>query len=496
MAKKRKNPENKKPESGALYSHEAEQALISYLTKMPDGDEVLRKAGVTRPRLKVMMYDDEIYQAIEKRQDKLESAAWRVEPMDRPESKIIMEHLREWWSEILLGAQNARWYGYSVLEAIYTKPEEPSLHIDGDTITPFIGFKWIGEKPMQWYEPKNDGRLLLLANYNATRQDQEVDQRFKHFLTRCKSTYENPLGEALLSRLYWVWFFRTSGFKFWAKFVEKFGMPMLVGKTAGKTTDMRDALLRAHASSVIALSGTDEVKIEGGNSASGNSSATFETFDKNLERRIQKVILGQTLTSGTDGSGSRALGDVHLEVQNSKYKADVRMIMPTLQAIINALCDINGWERHRVIIGEEKSLEEPKADRDVKLKNAGANLTPQYFQREYGLQDGDIAESNQLLLNTQFSAIPNRAFNFKAQANKLSAEQQEVEELTDGQKDLQLLSNEQIKQLVAESDSPEGLAFNLMQLIPSVSESQFKANLDQALYAADVLGYATAQGGK
>ncbi len=41
---------------------------------------------------------------------------------------------------------------------------------------------------------------------------------------------------------------------------------------------------------------------------------------------------------------------------------------------------------------------------------------------------------------------------------------------------------------------PEGLAFNLMQLIPSVSESQFKANLDQALYAADVLGYATAQG--
>ena len=262
MAKKSKKSENSKPESGALYSHEAEQALISYLTKMPDGDEVLRKAGVTRPRLKVMMYDDEIYQAIEKRQDKLESASWRVEPMDRPESKIIMEHLREWWSEILLGAQNARWYGYSVLEAIYTKPEEPSLHIEGDTITPFIGFKWIGEKPMQWYEPKNDGRLMLLANYNTTRQDQEVDQRFKHFLTRCKSTYENPLGEALLSRLYWVWFFKTSGFKFWAKFVEKFGLPMLVGKTAGKTTDMRDALLRAHASSVIALSGTDSVEIQ------------------------------------------------------------------------------------------------------------------------------------------------------------------------------------------------------------------------------------------
>lgn len=493
MAKKSKKSENSKPESDALYSHEAEQALISYLTKMPDGDEVLRKAGVTRPRLKVMMYDDEIYQAIEKRQDKLESASWRVEPMDRPESKIIMEHLREWWSEILLGAQNARWYGYSVLEAIYTKPEEPSLHIDGNTITPFIGFKWIGEKPMQWYEPKNDGRLMLLANYNTTRQDQEVDQRFKHFLTRCKSTYENPLGEALLSRLYWVWFFKTSGFKFWAKFVEKFGLPMLVGKTAGKTTDMRDALLRAHASSVIALSGTDSVEIQTANT-NGNASQTFEMFDKNLERRIQKVILGQTLTSGTDGSGSRALGDVHLEVQNSKYKADVRMIMPTIQAIINALCDINGWERHRVIIGEEKSLEEPKADRDVKLKNAGAVLTPQYFKREYGLEDGDVIE--QLPVNTQFSALPPQAFNFKATANKLSPEQQEVEELTDGQDELQLLKPDQVKELIFKSDSPESLAYHLMQLIPGATQTQFTANLDQALYAADVLGYVAASGGK
>lgn len=494
MAKKSKKSENSKPESGALYSHEAEQALISYLTKMPDGDEVLRKAGVTRPRLKVMMYDDEIYQAIEKRQDKLESAPWRIEPIDRPESKIIMEHLREWWSEILLGTQNARWYGYSVLEAIYTKPEEPSLHIDGDTITPFIGFKWIGEKPMQWYEPKNDGRLMLLANYNTTRQDQEVDQRFKHFLTRCKSTYENPLGEALLSRLYWVWFFKTSGFKFWAKFVEKFGLPMLVGKTAGKTTDMRDALLRAHASSVIALSGTDSVEIQTANT-NGNASQTFEVFDKNLERRIQKVILGQTLTSGTDGAGSRALGDVHLEVQNSKYKADVRMIMPTIQAIINALCDINGWERHRVIIGEEKSLEETKADRDVKLKNAGAVLTPQYFKREYGLEDGDVIEQNQIGFN-QFTALPRQAFNFKASVNKLSPEQQEVEELTDGQDELTLLSDAEIRQLASTSETPEVLAFNLMQLIPDATKTEFTAKLDQALYAADILGYMAASGGK
>lgn len=495
MAKKKRNPEIQKPVSGNLSVHEAEQALLNYLTKMPDVDEVLRKAGITRHRLKVMMYDDEVYQAIEKRQDKLESAPWRLEPAEGIETEILYAHLREWWSEIILGAQNARWYGYSVLEAIYSKLENPRVHILGDTVTPFIGFEWIGEKPMQWYEPKSNGSLLLLKNYNHTHQDQEVDQRFKHFLTRCKSTFENPYGEALLSRLYWVWFFKTNGFKFWSKFVEKYGMPLLVGKSStGHNQDMRDALLKAHATSVLAISSMDSVELHSA-SAVGNGSQAYETFDKNLERRIQKVVLGQTLTSGTDGSGSRALGDVHLEVQNAKYRADIRMITPTVQAIINALCDLNGWKRRQIILGEEKSLEPEKAERDVKLKNAGAVLTPQYFKREYGLEDGDVIEQPQTGFN-QFTALPRQAFNFKASANKLSPEQQEVEELTDGQNDLTLLSMSEIQQLLSESDSPESLVFNLAQLIPKATKTEFTAKLDQALYAADMIGYVAASKGE
>jgi len=486
MAKKSKKSENAKPESGGLYLHEAELALINYLTKMPDGDEVLRKAGITRHRLKVMMYDDEIYQCVEKRQDKIESAPWRLEPADSTTAQILNDHLREWWSEIVIGAQNARWFGYSVLEAVYN---QNALHINGDIITPFIGLQWIGEKPMQWYEPKNDGRLILLQNHSKSRRDEECDQHFKHFLTRCKPTYENPYGEALLSRLYWVWFFKNNGFKMWAKFVEQFGMPMLVGKSAvGKNDDMRDALLRAHASRVLAVSATDTVEVTAAGSSSGNASGTYDTFDKNLERRIQKVILGGTLTSGTDGSGSRALGDVHMEVQNSKYKADIRMIMPTIQAILNALCDLNGWERHRIIIGEEKSLEEPKADRDVKLKNAGANLTPQYFQREYGLQDGDIAEVQQLPANTQFSAFPKRAFSFKADMQGLDANQQEVDEKI-SEIDKKLFSESELMKVVETSSDVNDLQTKLYGLMSGESVEKFTETMARALYLFDVIGY-------
>lgn len=498
MAKKEKSKKENNPQQevgGYLYSQQAETAFMNFLTRMPDLDEVLRKAGVPRHRLSVLMYDDEIYQCVEKRQDKLESAPFRLEPAEGLPAQILQSELKKWWSELVLGTQDARWFGYSVLEAVYTKPESPSLFIEGPNITTFIGWQWVGKKPMQWFEPKNDGRLILLQNYNDQRRDIECNQQFKHFLTQCKPSFENPYGEALFSRLYWLWFFKGGTTKFWAKFVERFGNPLLVGKSK-MIPAMLKTLLNAHASSVASINNDESIEVLSAASNGNGGSAAFESFDKKIERSIQKLILGQTLTSGTDGSGSRALGEVHLEVQNNKIDADIRMITSTIQAMLDALCALNGWERHLIIIGDEKSLNAPKADRDVKLKNAGAELSNQYFQREYGLEEGDLKDPQAVQQFNQFSALPRQVFSFKASANKLSAAQQEVEELTDGQGDLQLLTNEQIQQLAAESETPEDLIFNLSKLIPGATKSQFTANLDQALYAADVLGYAMAKDGQ
>ena len=99
-------------------------------------------------------------------------------------------------------------------------------------------------------------------------------------------------------------------------------------------------------------------------------------------------------------------------------------------------------------------------------------------------------------MSNKFTYTPKQAFSFKASANKLSNAQQEVEELTDGQDDLTLLNDAEIRQLIGASDGPEALAFNLMQLIPKATKTEFTAKLDQALYAADILGYMAASGGE
>ena len=486
MAKSKKDKASKKALSrGNLYTQEAVTQFLVNFGKQPDTDEVLRKAGITRHKLRVLLDDDEIAQTVETRVDALLATPLRIEPSDTKEAEMLNLVLKEWFHEIASGAINALFFGYSVQEAVYElKPEG------------YVGLQWIGEKPMQWFEPKNDGRLIYRQDgHNVER---EVDQVFKFFLTRRKASFEQPYGKALLATLYWLFFFKQNGFKFWAKFLERFGTPILLGKCKDtETDDMSRALLNAHAQSVLSIDIEDDVQILSAPGTNGSAGAAFEAFNDQLIRQIQKVVLGQTLTSGTDGTGSRALGQVHENVRMDKLKSDIRLVTPTLQAVVDALCTLNQWGEYEVMLGEKpKPLNKEQAERDAHLKNAGANLTPQYFQREYGLQDGDITEVQQFPANTQFTALPKAAFNFKASTNKLSAAQLEVEELTDGQSDLQLLKSEQVKQLVAESDSPEALAFNLMQLIPGASQSQFTANLDQALYAADVLGYATSSKGE
>ena len=53
MAKKEKSKKANTPQQevgGYLYSQQAETAFMNFLTRMPDLDEVLRKAGVSRHR--------------------------------------------------------------------------------------------------------------------------------------------------------------------------------------------------------------------------------------------------------------------------------------------------------------------------------------------------------------------------------------------------------------------------------------------------------------
>ncbi|PWF33043.1 hypothetical protein DBB30_29210, partial [Yersinia pestis] len=88
-------------------------------------------------------------------------------------------------------------------------------------------------KPLEWFEPKNNGELIYREPQANTEINVFQKWPLKFFLTRRKPSFKQPYGDPLLSKLYWLWFFRTESTKFWVKFLERFGSPLLVGKVGG-----------------------------------------------------------------------------------------------------------------------------------------------------------------------------------------------------------------------------------------------------------------------
>lgn len=498
-----------------LYEEEATSQLVRLLTKMPDLDEVLRQAGVGRDKLRTLLYDDEIAQACETRQDALLTTPFRLEgpKADYITDELLAPVLRD----AIGGAFQARLFGYSVLEAVYFQRE------DGK-----VGFKFLGEKPFEWFEPKSDGRLMYYADDGSGGSTGiEVDQRYKFFLTRCRPTYRTPYGEALLSRLYWPWYFRNNGWKFWAKFLERFGSPLLVGKS-GDPKKMVQALLMAHSQAVMGIDREDSVEAVG--VAQGNKGEAFDMFEASAIRRIQKVVLGQTLTSGTDnGSGNRALGQVHNTVREDKRNSDIQLVLPTMQRIVDALCELNGFKKHEVVFADETGLEADRATRDKDLYAVGVRFEAGYFKDNYDLREEDFTLSSEApalgtpptepqggvggnqpegqtaddepATNPEPGAkagkgLP-RLFTRHGAGTKFTAQQQLIEEQADAGLEAGGLpvSADKLRSAVLAATDPEDLADRLFALIgDEVSAAQFRTTLEQALFAADVLGYVHAEG--
>lgn len=488
MAKdKSKLPKGEKAKamSAALSQEQAFNSFVQWLSRHPESDDVLKAAGVKRHQLFSLLADDEISQAVETRLDALLSVPYRLSPSEGPAAEFLLRQMSKFLRPILTTAFNARLVGYSVQEGVYEKDQEISDE------TGFRGLKYITEKPMEWFEPKINGELRYFPdNGSGSADGVVVDQTFKFFLTLNSPTYKQPQGKALLSKLYWPKYYRDNGWKFWGKNLERFGSPILVGKSSD-TQAMLNALLMAHGSAVMSLDTEDEVAALG--TANGNNGQAFDTFETAILRRINKVILGQTLTSGTDGgSGNRALGDVHNNVRKDKRDSDIQLVLPTLQRVVDALCAINGLPEHSITLADGKGLETERAGRDKTLSEIGVQFTEQYFQDEYNLSPEHFAVKNDQQQGKVFSVLPSQRFSFAA------------EQTTPGQKQIdglvpdsyKLLDADQLKNIILDCDSPEQVAEKLFNILPDLPLTTFNQQLQEALYIADIIGYSASNEGK
>lgn len=153
--------------------------------------------------------------------------------------------------------------------------------------------------------------------------------------------YENPLGTSDLRAAYRAWFIKEQILGWWAKFLEKFGMPTVVGTfdpKAGYGVDQQRQFLstvqQVHNESALVHPSDMEIKLlEAQRALDGG----FDEAISYMDRSIAKSILGETLTADSAAKGSTyGLGQVHMDVLSfylQKLQRDLEETVMTEQLI-------------------------------------------------------------------------------------------------------------------------------------------------------------------
>lgn len=458
-----------------------------------DTDEILKKAGISRYALKTLLTDPDIDQAVDRRTEELTSSLYTLMPSEGKVAEFIYEQLDLHLEPILQGVIDSKLYGYDVAEMVWGK----------DSSGRNVVIK-LTSKPIDWFEPKANGDLLWYPNDGSspkTVSDQD-DYQYRYLFQQHKPTYLEPKGKSLLSRVYWLHYFKTNGWRFWSKFLERFGSPLLIGKTDATTEDdaqdFANALLAAHNAGVVTVGIDEDVTAVTG----GSHGEAFVAYNDVAKQGITTYLLGQTLTSSTDGVGSYALGKVQQDQQEIIFNSDRKHGLKPIQHFINMICLANGYDAPEFKWVAKKVIPVDQLDADKKAYDMGLRFNKSYFVDELGYEERHISHvetfgsATTLPISAKANSFASQKWlPFKAadSDSEFTDEQQELEQVADNALDMSVQPFNVSKVLTAielatDADSLTQALFDMVG--DSLAQSEFTQLVNTALQVADVHGFA------
>lgn len=364
---------------------------MGFYAYLPDPDPVLEKLGQTLPVYRQLLSDAHVWSCYMSRKSGTLNQEWEIEEAKEGKSKranrAAHEAIDRLLSRIDVGQiiseiLDAPFFGISPLEVVWGIS-------DG---------LWLPErvegKPPEWFVFSMENELRFLSQDNMI-EGEELPER-KFLLARHHASYQNPYGERVLARCFWPVAFKKGGFKFWAIFTEKYGMPWLIGKVPRATNETeRGALLTRLTSMVqdaVAVINDDEsVDIQEAGDKRG-SADIYEKLVSAANREISKAVLGQTLSTELDKGGSYAATEGHLEVRQDIVDMDKRMVCQVMNTLFKYVVELNfaGAAAPAFAFYQEEDIQKDRAERDKTLTEQGVRFTADYYRRAYNLQEGDF----------------------------------------------------------------------------------------------------------
>jgi phage gp29-like protein len=347
---------------------------------LPNPDPVLRKLGRSIEVYRELLSDASVGGMVRRRKAAVKSMSWRLERGNagRRTVDMVTACLNALDMDQVIGEMlDAVLFGYAPLEVMW--------QADGGLLRPeaVIG------KPPEWFCFDAENRLCLKSLDNP--MGERVPER-KFLLPRQNASYQNPYGSPDLAMVFWPATFKRGGLKFWVNFTEKFGTPWIIGKEPRGTpvddsTELMDRLAQMVQDAVAVVPDDTTITIE---EASGKAASAdlYEQLLMYCRSEIAIAILGQNQT--TEANSNRASATAGLKVAQDIRDADAKLVQAAMQTLIDWVCGFNSNETSpRFVLYETDDLTQ-LANRDKLLSEAGARLSPTYFERTYNLQAGDV----------------------------------------------------------------------------------------------------------
>ncbi|MEW5745268.1 MAG: DUF935 family protein [Nitrospirota bacterium] len=454
---------------------------------LPNPDPVLKKMGKDITVYRELLVDAHLGGCVVSRKAGVKSLEWEIDrgKAKSRQAKLITDVFKNLDLDRIIGEiLDAPLYGYQALEVLWER----------------VGNYWLPKdirgKPQGWFVFSDENELRLRTRENYLNGEELPPRKF--LLARHEATYENPYGFPLLSRCFWPVTFKKGGYKFWVVFVEKFGMPFLLGKLPRgldpkEYDDLADMLANMVNDAIAVVPDDSSVELvtgSGKGSGGSGSSDLHERLINSCKSEISIALLGQNLSTEVKG-GSYAATKGHMEVRKDIVDADKRLVMRIFNTLIEWIHELNwgGGERPAFSMYEEEDVDTALAERDKTLADTGqVKFTKQYFMREYGFEEGDIevvSPATQKPAEAEFAA--------RGGEEGLFPDQQAVDAAIDSisPEDLQKQMEGVLKpviDLINEGSSHEEILEKLTEAYPTMDTASIEEMLARAIFVAELWG--------
>lgn len=453
----------------------------AFLEVLPNPDAVLKKKGLNIKAYRELSSDGDVGGCIDSRKSGVTSLLWSISGEKDSKSYQTIKDLfsRIDIYELIEDILNAPLYGYQPIEIMWES-------IDG-----YILPKELIAKPQEWFcfDSNNDFRLKGKGKTLIIPEN-------KFLLPRNKPSYLNPYGEAVLSRVFWNVVFKKTGYKFWVKFIEKYGTPSIWGTVPRNSSDteQEDLLITLEnmvqdAVAVITEGTQIDIKEAAGK---GDTSNVFDTFTNHCVQNISKAILGQTLTTQIDGTGSYAASQTHNEVRKDIIASDKRLVEATINHLIKMIDDFNFNSPivPKFEMYEEEDVDKNLAERDKILSEQGVKFTKNYYMKAYGFEEEDL----EILLE----AIPDKNSNFSSisEFSEIKPEadiQNQLDNFINNISDDELQSQfkatlKPVLNIINETNNPQEALEKLQEIYSDMNSQELENQLAKIIFVSECIG--------